>query len=318
MRVANSIRILVRGGGDLASGAIIRLARAGFLVLVLELPQPLAVRRLVSFAQAVYDGEIQIEEKWARRAASAEEAWKLFSEGVVAVMVDPAGVSAEWFYPDVILDARMLKADIENQAAGDPFLIGLGPGFKVGKNCTAVVETMRGPFLGRVFWEGSAEEDTGIPEKVGLEQSNRVIRSLDDGIFQSNVHIGDHLMLGQIIGRVGDSPIAAPFEGILRGLIQDRLWVTKGLKIGDLDPRLDPRICRLVSDKALAVGGGVLEAILVHLSAQKKLWNEKTGHRGNRFGGRPVPSNGATKNDTHLGPNDGYRPGDLCTIGCRC
>lgn len=271
MRVANNNKILVRGGGDLASGAIIRLARAGFWVLVLELPQPLAVRRLVSFGQAVYDGVIQVEDIRARRAASTEETWNILAGGEIAVMIDPAGISAEWFQPDVILDARMLKTDVENLAVDDPFLIGLGPGFRVGKNCAAVVETKRGPFLGRVIWEGSAEEDTGLPEWVGLEQSNRVIRSVEDGIFQAKVHIGDHLLPGEVIADVGGRPIVAPFEGILRGLIQDRLWVTMGLKIGDLDSRLDPRICRLVSDKALAVGGGVLEAILFHFNTQKKL-----------------------------------------------
>lgn len=271
MRVANNIKVLVKGGGDLASGAIIRLARAGFPILVLELPQPLAVRRLVSYAQAVYDGVAHVEETQARLVASGNEAWTALSGGDVAVMVDPEGQTAQWFQPDVILDARMTKSKAEDLPASGPFLVGLGPGFQAGRNCHAVVETKRGPFLGRVIWEGAAEEDTGIPDWVGPIQSERVIRAPRDGVFQANTRIGDHLVPDQLIGSVEGDALKASFEGVLRGLIQDGLWVQKDLKIGDLDPRLDPRICRLVSDKALAVGGGVLEAVFIHLARQNKV-----------------------------------------------
>ena len=272
MRVANIIKVLVRGGGDLASGAIVRLARVGFEVLVLELPQPLAVRRLVSFAQAVYDGSTNVEDIRARLADTSEKARQILAGGEVAVMVDPMGESAKWYQPDVILDARMMKSEVKDNPRGEVFLIGLGPGFRVAQNCDAVVETMRGPFLGRVLWEGTAEEDTGLPDWVGPMRSERVIRSSQDGFFHARARIGDHLFPGELIGQVGDLALDAPFEGILRGLIQDGLKVSKGLKIGDLDPRLDPRIYRMVSDKALAGGGGVLEAILSYPDLQKKIW----------------------------------------------
>ena len=262
MRVANNLHILIRGGGDLSSGVILRLARAGCSLLVLELEKPLAVRRAVSFAQAVYNGAIVIEDIHSSLAKTEEEAWDLIHRGWIPVMVDPSAEAFHWFQPDVIVDGRMMKKSPANTFDKDTFQIGLGPGFVSGKNCHAVIETKRGPFLGRVIWQGGAEEDTGLPEKIGDAQAERVVRAPIEGVFIAKAKIGDHLMSGQVLAQVESEMITAPFECRLRGMLMDGLWVSKGLKVGDLDPRLDPRIWQLVSDKALAVGGGVLEAIL--------------------------------------------------------
>jgi len=162
----------------------------------------------------------------------------------------------------VLIDARMLKHTQEPLWDSIPLMIGLGPGFYGGENCHAVIETVRGPFLGRVIWNGPAEKNSGVPDPVGAFQDERVLRAPTDGIMVTRSFIGDRLSAGELVAEVGGQPIRSPFNGVLRGLIHDGLEVTKGVKVGDVDPRDDLRLCWLVSDKSLAVGGGVLEAIL--------------------------------------------------------
>lgn len=266
--------IVVRGGGDLASGVVLRLHRAGLPVLVTELEQPLVVRRAVSFAQAVYDGQVMVEEVMGVRVSSEAEMLTALAKGRVPVAVDPDSALCKRRHADVIVDARMRKMIPDDLTLDDATLvIGLGPGFRAGEDCHAVIETIRGPFLGRVLWKGHAEPDTGVPEAVAQHQGDRVLRGPADGLMEGRAAIGDHLQTGMVIAEVGGVPVIAPFEGILRGLVQTGLPVKKGMKIGDLDPRLDEAIWRLVSDKALAVGGGVMEAILSRADLRKKLWN---------------------------------------------
>lgn len=267
----HALKILVRGGGDLASGAVIRMHRIGWQVLVTELAQPMAVRRLVSFAQAVYDGRIQIEDVSARLAGSPAEVAKIIGDRQVAVLVDPAAGSQKDFQPEVIVDARMRKTAPEQTHLEDfPFQVGLGPGFIAGENCHAVIETNRGPFLGRVIWDGAAQADTGTPERVKGYEGERVLRAPVDGQIQALKAIGTFLQAGEPVVKVGERLVPSPFDGILRGLLPDGLQVEAGLKIGDVDPRNDPRLCKLVSDKALAVGGGVIEAVLVWLYRRER------------------------------------------------
>lgn len=257
-----TLRVLVRGGGDLASGVIIRLHRAGWQVLVTELARPLAVRRYVSFAQAIYDGESRVEDVTALRVATMDEIEAAFARNSVPVMIDPLLAVCEAFAPHVIVDGRMRKKPPETRMDAALLTIGLGPGFQAGSDCHAVIETNRGPFLGRVIWEGAAQVDTGIPEAVGEFRAERVLRAPEDGVVEPLVDIGAVLEPGAPVARVGGVTITAPFRGVLRGLVHKGLPVSAGEKIGDLDPRGDPRLCWMVSDKALAVGGGVLEAIL--------------------------------------------------------
>lgn len=256
------MKVLVRGGGDLASGSIIRIRRAGWDVLVTELPEPMTVRRMVSFSQAVFDGGIVIENVTGLLVKTPEEAADAFAKGYVGVIVDPSAHSQNWFRPDVVIDARMRKKAADAIAGDYPLYIGLGPGFTAGRDCHCVIETNRGPKLGRVFWQGSAQADTGIPEQVGGYQAERVLRAPGDGVFTPKAKIGDILEAGSVVAEAGGVAILSPFPGVLRGLLQGGIPVKTGDKVGDVDPRMDPSLCWLVSDKALAVGGGVLEAIL--------------------------------------------------------
>ena len=250
--------ILMRGGGDLASGVALRLHRSGFNVIITELANPLTVRRTVSFSEAVYEGEINIEGSIARRVNSSAEAFNLAQSGVIPVLVDAQAVILENMDFDCLVDARLLKTSLEGSLSPRPLVIGLGPGFRCGLNCHAVVETMRGHFLGRVYWQGSAQDDTGLPEG----DARRVLRAPVDGVLTGYANIGDHVETGQTIAEIGGVQICAPFGGVLRGLIRPGISVHKGVKIGDIDQRNLRQYCFTVSEKALAVGGGVLEAIL--------------------------------------------------------
>lgn len=254
--------VLIRGGGDLASGVAIRLHRCGFAIGVAELPKPLTVRRLVSFSEAVHRGTHQIEGVTGILASDIEEAVEILQKRHVAVMIDPDCTALSSLNPLAVIDARMLKVDPGTILAEKPMLIGLGPGFVAGVNCHAVIETNRGPHLGRVFWQGKAEEDTRLPEQVLGYCGERVLRAPADGVLHGEAILGQILDKGDLIALVAGKPVTAPFNGVLRGLVQDGLAVTRDMKIGDIDPRINPQLAVQVSDKSLSIGGGVLEAML--------------------------------------------------------
>lgn len=267
--------ILIRGGGDIASGVALRLFKTGMRVVITELPNPLAVRRLVCFSEAVYSMEIEVEGVTARRISQEADSLSILqvlAKGKIPVIVDPEGNSARTLYPIVIIDARMRKQPPEPFKHNAKLFIGLGPGFVAGKNCHAVIETNRGHKLGRVIWEGPSQEDTGIPEDIGKQDENRVLRAPTTGNLITFANICDEIKEGQKIAEVNGVAITALFTGVLRGLLPDNYLVTKDQKIGDLDPRGDPHFCSLVSDKSLAVGGGVLEAILSRSDIRNQLW----------------------------------------------
>jgi xanthine dehydrogenase accessory factor len=263
--------ILIRGGGDLATGVALRLIRSGLRVAVTEIAQPLAVRRSVSFAEAVYAGETTVEGVTAHRIPDPTDSFRILmvlGKQQVPVLVDPDCASAKLLHAAVIVDGRMIKHPPEPIGYVPQLYLGLGPGFEAGVNCQAVVETRRSHMLGRVYWRGGPDPDTGQPD--GNPQ--RVLRAPVDGEFIAHAEIGQHIEAGQVIAEIAGQSITAPFPGVLRGLLHHGLMVTRGLKIGDIDQRDDPRLCQLVSDKASSVGGGVLEAILSRPELRTALW----------------------------------------------
>ncbi len=267
-----SVIILIRGGGDLASGVALRLHHVGLHVIVAELSQPLAIRRTVSFAEAIYEGQVTVEGVTAR-LVSADQYQVVMETGEIPVIIDPDAnilknpllISPHFV---IVIDGRMLKQPPDPLQIRPVMHIGLGPGFVAGEDCDAVVETQRGHRMGRVIWEGSAQSDSAKPEG----DARRVLRAPRDGVLKSTAKIGEHFELGQPIAAIDDETIAAPFAGVLRGLLRPGLTATQGLKIGDLDARDDPQLCQLASDKALAVGGGVLEALLTRPGVKELLW----------------------------------------------
>jgi xanthine dehydrogenase accessory factor len=252
--------ILIRGGGDLATGVAVRLHRCGFHPIITELEQPLAVRREVSFAEAVYRGSIEVEGIRAELAHSVGELPAMIERGFVPVLVDPEASIRAKIPCMAMVDARMRKRPSE-ESRGEMFVVGLGPGFQAGKDCDAVVETNRGYALGRVIWHGSAEADTGVPETVSGYALDRVLRAPCKGELSQGAAIGTILNEGDCVICIGEEDLASPFTGVLRGLLHDGITVEAGDKLGDLDPRMVPEYAFQVSDKALAVAGGVLEAL---------------------------------------------------------
>lgn len=271
MIVFKHLRIAIRGGGDLASGIAFRLHRAGFPVLITELPHPLLVRRTVCFGSAAIDGEITLEGITARLVESLPQAIDAQHHDTIPVVIDEDGALLIDYQPTVLIDARMLKINPGAQPIKAPVIIGLGPGFEAPFNCDAVIETNRGHHLGRVIWRGSAEPDTNIPGKVLDQQSQRVLRAPSAGVVHTYAQIGTRVQAGDSLALVNGEALTAPFSGVLRGLIHDGTWVPAGLKIGDIDPRADPEYAFTISDKSFAVAGGVLEAVLSNPVIQQRL-----------------------------------------------
>jgi xanthine dehydrogenase accessory factor len=269
----NTALILLRGGGDLATGAALRLHRAGIKVVITELAQPLAVRRAVSFAETVYEGRHTVEGVTGR-LVQPEQLSAALEANEIPVLIDPnADILLSSFFFLVVIDGRLLKTTPPPLPKEVPLHIGLGPGFHAGVNCHAVIETRRGHTLGRVYWNGMTQPDSGQPEG----DPRRVLRAPTDGVLIGHKKIGEHVDEGEAIASVlvdnkTSNQVQSPFRGVLRGLIHDGIHVTKGLKIGDVDPRDDPSACFLVSDKALAIGGGALEAVLTRPEIRGKLW----------------------------------------------
>jgi len=274
------VMLVIRGGGDLASGTAYRLFRAGLRPIITELPQPLAVRRSVSFAESIYIGSITIEGVTGRNARDLENALEIVRQNEIPVLVDPhAGILQQLVnqkivgQKSILVDARMTKSVDNSERPPADLVVGLGPGFVAGEDCDAAVETMRGHFLGRVIWQGAAEGDTGVPDSVAGRDSERVLRAPVDGVLNALAELGDLLEVNQPVAQVAEVVLRAPFRGVLRGLLRPGNAVSKGMKIGDIDPRGDPRFCQIISDKSLAVGGGVLEAILSRPDLRPFLWD---------------------------------------------
>lgn len=273
----NNTLIIIKGAGDLASGVAYRLKRSGFPLIMTELAAPSFVRRTVSYGQAVYSGETSVEGIVARRVASPAEARQLAASPVIPLLVDPQAAAIPLLNPQVLVDAIMAKVNTGTTLHDAPLVIALGPGFTAGQDCHAVIETNRGHWLGRVIYpgggllgNGQAEPNSHTPGQMKGVTSDRVLRAPAAGHVTPHARIGDRLAAGQLIASVNGHEIRAAFAGVLRGLLHSDVPVTPGFKIGDLDPRGEVSHCFTISDKSLAIGGGVLEAILASEAMREK------------------------------------------------
>lgn len=259
--------IIVRGGGDLATGTIYKLKKSGFPVLILEVAQPSAIRRNVAFCEAVYQGTQTVENMTCYLAESLAQAQQFLNEGKLAVLVDPTGESIAVLNPLAVVDAILAKKNLGTNKRLAPITVALGPGFRAGEDVDAVIETKRGHNLGRVLWAGTAAPNTGIPGIIGGYGIERVIHCPAKGILRNVKKITDTVSKGEVIAVVemenGIVPVEATVDGILRGMIRDGYPVQIGFKMADIDPRIDEyNNCFTISDKARCIAGGVLEAIL--------------------------------------------------------
>jgi xanthine dehydrogenase accessory factor len=261
--------ILIRGAGDIATGIALRLWRAGLPVVMTDLAKPTAIRRTVCFSQAILFGSYQVEDVTARRAERPEEVSGILAAGEIPVLADPEGRCIPALHPDAVVDAILAKKNLGTCITDAPVVIGVGPGFSAGTDCHAVVETMRGHTLGRVIHSGPAIPNTNIPGLIGGYAGERVLRAPADGVFHQLRDIGAVVEAGDTVGEVDGAPMNCTISGVLRGILADGTPVFKGMKSGDVDPRCKPEYCTQASDKALAVGGGVLEAVLELTGALK-------------------------------------------------
>lgn len=257
--------VLIKGAGDLATGTAIRLYRAGFSIVMTDLPFPTAVRTTVSFSEAIRKGHARVEDVEAVRADSLANVSTILESNKIAVLTDPDAACRTQLRPWIVIDAILAKRNLNTSIGDAETVIALGPGFTAGVDCHAVVETMRGHDLGRVYYHGSAAPNTGIPGEIGGYSLERVLRAPCDGVFEPIRKITDIVAPGDVIATVNGVPMKTEIAGVLRGLLPEGTRVTAGMKSGDVDPRCKPIHCFSCSDKARAIAGGALEAIL-HLN----------------------------------------------------
>ena len=255
--------VIVRGGGDIATGIIHKLYRSGFSVVVLEIETPSTIRRKVAFSEAMYETETMVEGVVCKRANHLNEVKEILAEGKIPMIKDENCDSLEYLKPLALVDGILAKKNLGTKKEMAPITIALGPGFEAGVDVDAVIETQRGHDLGRILLEGFAAKNTGIPGIIGGYGKERVIHSPATGIIQNLSHISDTVTKGQVIALIGETKVEATIDGILRGIIKNGYPVVQGLKIADIDPRLEEKKnCFTISDKARCIGGSVLEAIL--------------------------------------------------------
>lgn len=261
----NKTRLIVRGGGDLASGVIHKLHQCGYQILVLECKKPSAIRRKVSFGEAVYDGEARVENVLGRLITDIEECQAVWERNEIPIFVDETGRSAELLRPDALIDAILAKRNLGTSRSMAPMTVALGPGFEAGGDVDYVVETQRGHNLGRIISQGYAAADTGVPGVIGGYGKERVIHAPAAGTIHNCSCIGDIVEKDQVIAQIDGTPVYASLTGVLRGIIRDGYQVPAGMKIADIDPRKEQKQnCDTISDKARCIAGGVLEILLMN------------------------------------------------------
>ncbi len=254
--------VAIKGAGDIATGVACRLKNSGFKVYMLEIEVPTTVRRTVAFSRCIYEEKVEIEGIDGCLAKDIVEVEKILENGKIPVLIDKEGLSIKKLKPDVVVDAIIAKKNIGTKIDDANIVIGLGPGFIAEKDCHVVIETNRGHNLGRCIYKGEAERDTGIPGNIGGYTKERIIRGTNNGKFNPIKNIGEQIKAGDVVASIDGVEVRGEITGLIRGLLQKDVYVTKGMKVGDVDPRGKYENCFSISDKARSIGGGVLEAIL--------------------------------------------------------
>ena len=269
------MKVVIRGGGDLATGVAEVLYQSGFKILILDIEKPSSIRRSVCFSEAIYDGVVKVENIICKKVENENDIEKCWNEKIIPIMVDEKGDIIKKIKPDVVVDSIIAKKNLGTTRDMAPITIALGDGFEAGKDVDIVIETMRGHNLGRIITSGRAMKNTGIPGEIKGVSKDRVIYSKANGIFSSVKKIGDTVQKDEIIGYVGDVEIRGKISGVLRGIIREGYEVTENMKIGDIDPRIEEKNnCFTISDKARSLGGAVLRAIMFRLKEER----EKNGN----------------------------------------
>ncbi|HNZ63605.1 MAG TPA: selenium-dependent molybdenum cofactor biosynthesis protein YqeB [Bacillota bacterium] len=263
----SGLTVLIRGGGDLASAAVYKLKRSGMRVVVCEIARPTCVRRTVSFCNAIYEGDWEIQGITSRHIEHLSAIEPTLKAGFVPVLTIPDREVRDFLKPDVFIDATISKKTPDYDTSWAPLVIGLGPSIVAGVHAHVVIETQRGHDLGSLIYAGEASPNTGIPGDIAGYQMERVLRAPRNGLACHHFRIGDHVNAGDTVMTVGGAEVKAAISGVLRGLIAPGLTVSEGQKIGDIDPRDNDRYCWSISDKGRNIAGGVLEAIMAFFAS---------------------------------------------------
>jgi len=258
---------LIKGGGEVATGVAHRLFRAHFKVCLTETPNPQAVSRGVSFSEAVYDGEKEVEGVVAKLVKSASEILTVWGEDKLPIIVDPETAIKDTLHPSILVDAIMAKRNTGTRLTDADLVIGLGPGFQAGRDAHLVVETNNSERLGEVIFAGEAEKNTGIPIAIDGLTSERVLHSSSDGLFVTKREIGERVAAGEVIASVGRQELKAPIGGVVRALLRSGIQVKEGTKLAEIDQVASKEICYSIRARVRAIAGGVLEAILIRFNA---------------------------------------------------
>lgn len=259
--------VLIKGGGEVASGVAHRLFRAHFKVCLTEIPRPKAVSRGVAFSEAIYEGTKEVEGVVAKLVQSAGDILRVWQESKLPIVVDPEARIRDTLHPDILIDAIMAKRNLGTRLTDAPLVIGLGPGFQAGKDVHLVVETNNSENLGKVIFDREAEKNTGVPIPIGGLTFERVLHSPENGLFLANKEIGDPVAAGEVIASVGRQAVTAQISGVIRALLRSGLQVEKGTKLGEIDPVGNKETCYSIRARMRAIAGGILEAILIRFSA---------------------------------------------------
>lgn len=271
------MKVVIRGGGDLATGVAEVLYQSGFKILILDIEKPSSIRRSVCFSEAIYDGVVKVENIICKKVENENEIEKCWNEKIIPIMVDEKGEIIKKIKPDVVVDSIIAKKNLGTTKEMAPITVALGDGFEAGKDVDIVIETMRGHNLGRIITSGRAMKNTGIPGEIKGVSKDRVIYSKANGRFSSVKKIGDTVQKDEIIGYVDDVEIRGKISGVLRGIIREGYEVTENMKIGDIDPRTEEKNnCFTISDKARSLGGAVLRAIMFRLKEEREKKNGNT------------------------------------------
>jgi xanthine dehydrogenase accessory factor len=260
----SSLKVLIRGGGEIASAVAHKLAVSHFRVCLTEIPRPVAVSRGVAFCEAVYDGEKEVAGVVARLVSTPDDIYRMWQEGKLAILVDPEARIKDVLKPDVLIDAKMAKRDSFTGIADAPLVIGLGPAFYAGRDVHIAIETNNSENLGKVILISSPEPYNGVPLDVGGFTEDRVLRVAAKGAFRPVRKMGDLVTAGEVVARVGNYPVKAKIDGVLRALIRGGIEVEENVKLGEVDPRGDAELCYAIRPRMRTIAGGVLEAILYH------------------------------------------------------
>jgi xanthine dehydrogenase accessory factor len=257
--MTKNILAVIKGAGEVASGVAYTILQNGIQVVMTEIPKPTTERRTVAFAEAVYSGEVDVEGVTAKKVDSYKAIYEVINEGKIPIVVDPEGKIIKELVPDVVVDGIMAKRNLGTNISDARIVIGLGPGFVAGEDVHAVVETLEGPNLGEVIYEGSTEPDTGVPCNIGGFTSERIIRAPAEGIIKALKGIGDLVEAGEVIATINNKPVRTKISGTLRGLVKNGLYLKEGVKIGDIDPREVRKFS--ISVRSQVIAYGVLKSI---------------------------------------------------------